>query len=36
MALRSTVYKTELQVSDLDRSVFESQTLALALHPSET
>jgi uncharacterized protein YaeQ len=36
MALRSTIYKPELQVSDLDRSVFESQTLALALHPSET
>ena len=36
MALRSTVYKAECQVSDLDRQVFESQTLALALHPSET
>jgi uncharacterized protein YaeQ len=36
MALRSTVYKADLQVSDLDRGVFESQTLQLALHPSET
>jgi len=36
MALRSTIYKTDLQVSDLDRQVFESQTLSLALHPSET
>ena len=36
MALRSTVYKTDLQVSDLDRQAFESQPLALALHPSET
>jgi uncharacterized protein YaeQ len=36
MALRSTVYKVELQVSDLDRQVFESQAVALARHPSET
>jgi uncharacterized protein YaeQ len=36
MALRSTVYKIELQVSDLDRRVFESRSLALARHPSET
>jgi uncharacterized protein YaeQ len=36
MALRSTIYKTELQVSDLDRGVFESRSLAIARHPSET
>ncbi len=36
MALRSTIHKSDLQVSDLDRQVFESQTLSLALHPSET
>lgn len=36
MALRSTVYKVDLQVSDLDRQVFESRSVALARHPSET
>jgi uncharacterized protein YaeQ len=36
MALRATVYKVELNVSDLDRHVFEAQSLALARHPSET
>jgi len=36
MALRATVYKVELQVNDLDRQVFESVSLALACHPSET
>jgi len=36
MALRATVYKVELQVSDLDRQVFGSRSLALARHPSET
>jgi len=36
MALRATVYKVELQVSDLDRGVFETASLALARHPSET
>jgi uncharacterized protein YaeQ len=36
MALRATVYKVELAVSDLDRNVFGSVSLALARHPSET
>jgi len=36
MALRSIVHKADLQVSDLDRQVFGSQALSLALHPSET
>jgi len=36
MALRATVYKVELQVSDLDRQVFDAASLALARHPSET
>lgn len=36
MALRATVYKVDLQVNDLDRQVFGSWSLPLALHPSET
>lgn len=36
MALKSTVYKAELQVSDMDRHYYQSHTLTLALHPSET
>lgn len=36
MALRATVYKVDLQVNDLDRQVFETVTLSLACHPSET
>ena len=36
MALRATVYKVELQVSDLDRQVFETISLSLARNPSET
>lgn len=36
MALRSTVYKAELQVSDMDRGYYALHPLTLALHPSET
>jgi uncharacterized protein YaeQ len=36
MALRATVYKVQLDVSDLDRNHFAQYTLTLALHPSET
>lgn len=36
MALRATVYKAELQISDVDRGVFETVSLPLACHPSET
>jgi len=36
MALKSTVYKASLQLSDLDRGVYGEHTLTLALHPSET
>lgn len=36
MALRSTVYKAELQVADLDRNFYADFPLTLALHPSET
>jgi len=36
MALKATVYKAELQISDLDRHYYETHTLTLAQHPSET
>jgi uncharacterized protein YaeQ len=36
MALKATVYKTELQVSDTDRNYYRSHALTLARHPSET
>ena len=36
MALKSTIFKAELQVSDLDRHYYASHTLTLARHPSET
>ena len=36
MALKSIIYKTELQVSDMDRNVFGQHSLTVARHPSET
>lgn len=36
MALKSTVVKAELQVSDMDRHYYATHTLTLAQHPSET
>jgi uncharacterized protein YaeQ len=36
MALSSTIYKVELQVSDLDRHYYQTHTLTVAQHPSET
>ena len=36
MALNSTVYKAELQVSDMDRHYYATHPLTLARHPSET
>ena len=36
MALKSTVFKAELQVSDMDRHHYASHALTLAQHPSET
>ena len=36
MALKATVYRAELQVSDIDRGYYESHSLTLARHPSET
>lgn len=36
MALKSTVFKADLQVSDMDRNYFQAHALTLAQHPSET
>jgi uncharacterized protein YaeQ len=36
MAPNSTIYKLELQVSDMDRHYYASHNLTLAQHPSET
>lgn len=36
MALKSTVYKADLSVADLDRNFYADFPLTLALHPSET
>src|SRR6478672_8452426 len=36
MASKATVYKLELQVTDLDRHYYASHNLTLAQHPSET
>lgn len=35
MALKSTVFKVKLNVSDLDRNVYDDFALAVARHPSE-
>ncbi len=35
MALKSTIFKAELQLADLDRSHFGDYSLTLARHPSE-
>ena len=36
MAIKATIFKTELQVSDMDRGYYRDHTLTLARHPSET
>ena len=36
MALPSTVYKASIQLSDIDRGVYESLQATVARHPSET
>ena len=36
MALKSTVHKADLSVSDLDRHYYQDHSLTLARHPSET
>jgi uncharacterized protein YaeQ len=36
MALKATIFKIELQLADLDRGYYQTHTLTLARHPSET
>ncbi len=36
MAPKATIYKAELQVSDMDRGYYATHALTLAQHPSET
>ena len=36
MAPKATVYKAELQISDMDRHYYAAHTLTIAQHPSET
>jgi uncharacterized protein YaeQ len=36
MALKSTIFKAALQVSDLDRGYYQDHSLTIARHPSET
>ena len=36
MALKATIFKAELEVSDLDRGHFATHSLTIARHPSET
>jgi uncharacterized protein YaeQ len=36
MALKSTVFKCDLQISDLDRGVYANHAVVIARHPSET
>jgi len=36
MALKSTIYKAELQIADMDRHYYADHALTIARHPSET
>ncbi len=36
MALKSTIFKADLQISDMDRHYYQQHTLTIARHPSET
>lgn len=36
MALKSTIFKAELQIADLDRNYYQTHALTVARHPSET
>lgn len=35
MALKSTIFKAELQIADMDRSYYHDHSLTIARHPSE-
>ncbi|MBC7574775.1 MAG: YaeQ family protein, partial [Herminiimonas sp.] len=36
MAIKSTIYKAEVQIADMDRHYYQTHALTLARHPSET
>ena len=36
MAIKSTIFKAELSVSDIDRGYYATHELTIARHPSET
>ena len=36
MAIKSTIYKIDLQIADMDRNYYALHNLTLARHPSET
>jgi uncharacterized protein YaeQ len=36
LAVKSTIFKVQLQVNDMDRKYFQTHALTLARHPSET
>ncbi len=36
MALKATIYKAQLQIADMDRSLYADHGVTLARHPSET
>ena len=36
MALKSTIFKANLQIADLDRNYYQNHALTVARHPSET
>lgn len=36
MALKSTIFKAELNIADMDRAYYQAHGLTLAQHPSET
>ncbi len=36
MALKATIFKASVQVSDMDRNYYATHALTLARHPSET
>lgn len=36
MALKSTIFKADLQIADMDRNYYQGHALTLARHPSET
>ncbi len=36
MSLKATIYKAQLQIADMDRSVYADHSVTIARHPSET